>query len=244
MTHLPRWCTAVWRILWHSGHLHNHFPWCICVRGAAVLLYRTVPCMFGREWDLLKASEWKTVVPALGCPIATVPGTVGRCIPTSFDFSDVDNPFPEKSEWDWFNGSKLVWLSHILLLEIHWSPASVSLQQNTLPMCALRRSEKRHEYSYVRKSDTLSKGFIFGGHKRALDPPHKGQSCICESAFTAHKYVRWQQCLVFSVLWRCLVLSSRLRMANVKWSNCLSQKRTTLMLTLSPSHTLLFKVLA
>ena len=183
MTHLPRWCTAVWRILWHSGHLHNHFPWCICVRGTAVLLYQTVPCMFGREWDLLKASEWKTVVPALGCPIATVPGTVGRCIPTSFDFSDVDNPFPEKSEWDWFNGSKLVWLSHILLLEIHWSPASVSLQQNTLPMCALRRSEKRHEYSYVRKSDTLSKGFIFGGHKRALDPPHKGQSCICESAF-------------------------------------------------------------
>lgn len=56
-----------------------------------------------------------------------------------------------------------------------------------------------HEYSYVCKSDTLSKGFIFGEDKGVLDLVHKGQSRICELAISATQRLEMAVCLVVSV---------------------------------------------
>lgn len=99
MTHLPGWSTAVRRIRWHSGHLHNQFPNAFVWEGLwviAVWLYWTVLCVFAREWDLLKASEWETVMTALACPIATVPGTVGSCIQCALISGMWTVNFPDK----------------------------------------------------------------------------------------------------------------------------------------------------
>lgn len=67
----------------------------LCERGSGVIVSdRAV-----HVWQRMRLAEgirMKNCRASARCPIATVPGTVGRCIPTSFDFSDVDNPFPEK----------------------------------------------------------------------------------------------------------------------------------------------------
>ena len=56
-----------------------------------------------------------------------------------------------------------------------------------------------HEYSYVRESETLSKGFIFGEDKAALDLAHNGQSCSSELAIYRTQISEMAVCQVFAV---------------------------------------------
>lgn len=60
--------------------------------------------------------------------------------------------------------------------------------------------ETAREYSCACVSDTLSKGFIFGEDKRALDLAHKGQSCVCELAAYAAQIREMAARLVFGVV--------------------------------------------
>lgn len=156
----------------------------------AVWWYRAVACVFVKEWDLLKASEWKTAMPALSCPIATNLWHSGTTYPICFVFGDADDTFPRRCRSGWVMSNYWRFVDSLCLRAI-----------------AAGNYVTRYEYSCVCKSETLSKGFnlwwgqgsAWSGTQRAvlrLWIIHLRYSNIRDGSASG----------LFRVLWRCLVL--------------------------------------